>query len=79
MLVFVIVVIVILFIVIIVVALSSKSSGGRPFSSVKERNEREAKRYGEAGENLVAKHLQDVVNKITIRTMTKTNICSILN
>ena len=62
MLVFVIVLIVILFIVIIAVALSSKSSGGRPFSSVKERNEREAKRYGEAGENLVAKYLQDVVN-----------------
>ena len=51
-----------MFIVIIAVALSSKSSGGRPFSSVKERNEREAKRYGEAGENLVAKYLQDVVN-----------------
>ena len=62
MLVFVIVLIVILFIVIIAVALSSKSSGGRPFSSVKERNEREAKRYKEAGENLVAKYLQDVVN-----------------
>ena len=62
MLVFVIVLIVILFIVIIAVALASKSSGGRPFSSVKERNEREAKRYGEAGENLVAKYLQDVVN-----------------
>ena len=62
MLVFVIVLIVILFIVIIAVALSSKSSGGRPFSSVKERNEREAKRYGEAGENLVAKYLQDIVN-----------------
>ena len=62
MLVFVIVLIVILFIVIIAVALSSKSSGGRPLSSVKERNEREAKRYGEAGENLVAKYLQDVVN-----------------
>ena len=62
MLVFVIVLIVILFIVIIAVALSSKSSGGRPFSSVKERNEREAKRYKEAGENLVAKYLQDIVN-----------------
>ena len=62
MLVFVIVLIVILFIVIIALALSSKSSGGRPFSSVKERNEREAKRYGKAGENLVAKYLQDVVN-----------------
>ena len=62
MLVFVIVLIVILFITIIAVALSSKSSGGRPFSSVKERNEREAKRYGEAGENLVAKYLQDIVN-----------------
>ena len=62
MLVFVIVLIVILFIVIIALALSSKSFGGRPFSSVKERNEREAKRYGEAGENLVAKYLQDVVN-----------------
>ena len=62
MLVFVIVLIVILFIAIIAFALSSKSSGGRPFSSVKERNEREAKRYGEAGENLVAKYLQDIVN-----------------
>ena len=62
MLVFVIVLIVILFIVIIAVALSSKSSGGRPFYSVKERNEKEAKRYGEAGENLVAKYLQDIVN-----------------
>ena len=28
----------------------------------KERNEREAKRYKEAGENLVAKYLQDIVN-----------------
>ena len=62
MLVFIIVLIVILFIVIIAVALSSKSFGGRPFSSVKERNEREAKRYKEAGENLVAKYLQDIVN-----------------
>ena len=62
MLVFVIVLIVILFIAIIAATLSSKSSGGRPFSSVKERNEREAKRYGEAGENLVAKYLQDIVN-----------------
>lgn len=62
MLVFVIVLIVILFTLIIAVALSSKSSGGRPFSSVKERNEREAKRYKEAGENLVAKYLQDIVN-----------------
>ena len=62
MLVFVIVLIVILFTLIIAATLSSKSSGGRPFSSVKERNEREAKRYGEAGENLVAKYLQDIVN-----------------
>ena len=62
MLVFVIVLIGILLVVIIAVALSSKSSGGRPFSSLKERNEKEAKRYGEAGENLVAKYLQDVVN-----------------
>ena len=62
MLVFVIVLIVILFIVIIAVALSLKSSGGRPFSLIEERNEREAKRYKEAGENLVAKYLQDVVN-----------------
>ena len=62
MLVFVIVLIVILFTLIIAATLSSKSSGGRPFSSVKERNEREVKRYGEAGENLVAKYLQDVVN-----------------
>ena len=62
MLVFVIVLIVILFIAIIALALSLKSSGGRPFSSVKERNEREAKRYGEAGENLVVKYLQDIVN-----------------
>ena len=62
MLVFVIVLIVILFIAIIALALSLKSSGGRPFSSVKERNEREAKRYKEAGENLVAKYLQDIVN-----------------
>ena len=28
----------------------------------KERNEREAKRYGEAGENLVAKYLQGILN-----------------
>ena len=62
MLVFVIVLIVILFTLIIAVALSSKSSGGRPFSLIKERNEREAKRYKEAGENLVAKYLQDIVN-----------------
>jgi hypothetical protein len=62
MLVFVIVLIAILFIVIIAVSLSSKSSGSRPLSSLKERNEKEAKRYGEAGENLVAKYLQDVVN-----------------
>ena len=62
MLVFVIVLIVILFIVIIAATLSSKSSGGSTFSSVKKRNEREAKRYGEAGENLVAKYLQDIVN-----------------
>ena len=62
MLVFVIVLIGILLVVIIAVALSSKSLGSRPLSSLKERNEKEAKRYGEAGENLVAKYLQDVVN-----------------
>lgn len=58
MLVFVVVLIVVLLIVVIAAAFSSKSSKGIRT----RRDEIEARRYGEAGENLVAKYLQDVVN-----------------